>query len=98
MFISNLLVSISTILDVVLGLYIFVIFVDVILSWINPPVNSDIAERLSCLTAPVYNFIRRRIRTTIRGFDFTPALVLLALIFLRSFLVGFLEDLAGTLK
>lgn len=96
--ISNLLVSASTILDIVLGACLFLVFMDVMLRWINPLPNSNIPEMVNRFTELLYDFTRRRINTAVKGFDFAPALVWIALIFLRSFLVRFLKDLGNAVK
>lgn len=96
--ISNLLISASNIISIVLGACILLIFIESILRWIKFPTNNIFQERVRQLTAPLYNCVKRRIPTTIRGFDFTAQLVFLLLIFLRSFLVGFLTDLANVIS
>ncbi|NIA19818.1 MAG: YggT family protein, partial [Xanthomonadaceae bacterium] len=80
--------------DVVLSIYMWLIIARAILSWVNPDPYNAIVRFLYRVTEPVLYKIRRMIPSYAMGMDFSPMIVLLIIIFLRSFLVQSLIDLA----
>ena len=91
---SNLLIGCAKILDVVLSIYMWLIIARAILSWVNPDPYNAIVRFLYRVTEPVLYKIRRMIPSYGMGIDFSPMVVFLIIIFLRSFLVQSLFDLA----
>ncbi len=84
---SNFIEGIARVLDIGLNLYMFVIIAHAILSWVNPDPYNPIVRVIDQITEPVLYRIRRHIPTTFGGIDFAPIIVLLAIIFLQSFVV-----------
>lgn len=84
---SNFIEGIARVLDIGLNLYMFVIIAHAILSWVNPDPYNPIVRVINQITEPVLYRIRRHIPTTFGGIDFAPIIVLLAIIFLQSFVV-----------
>jgi YggT family protein len=68
-----------------------------IISWVNPDPYNPIVKFLNAVTEPVLYPIRRKIPINLGGIDFTPVLVILAIIFLQSFLVKTLMQLAASM-
>ncbi|MCK4378436.1 MAG: YggT family protein [Deltaproteobacteria bacterium] len=95
---SNLVIGFAKILDVVLSIYMWLIIARAILSWVNPDPYNAIVRFLYRVTEPVLYKIRRMIPSYGMGIDFSPMIVLLVIIFLRSFLVKSLFDLAYRLS
>ena len=62
----------------IVRLYMFVLFVYVLLSWISPGVEHPLARVLAALCEPVLRPVRRLI-PTIGGFDLSPLVVLIGL-------------------
>ena len=91
---SNLLTAIAKILDVVLVIFMWIVIARAILSWVNPDPYNPIVRFIHNITEPVLFQIRKRIPLNFGGIDFSPILVLLAVIFLRQFVVQSLYDLA----
>jgi len=85
--INNLLVALAHILHIVLNLYMWVIIARALLSWVNPDPYNPIVRFLHNVTEPVLYAIRRRVPIFFGGIDFSPMLVILAILFLDSFLV-----------
>jgi YggT family protein len=80
--------AVAHILDTVLMLYFWVVIISALLSWVRPDPYNPIVRFLMAVTEPVYYRIRRFAPfLVIGGFDLTPIVVLLAIQFLRSFLV-----------
>jgi YggT family protein len=95
---SNLLTAIAKILDVVLVIFMWIVIARAILSWVNPDPYNPIVRFIHNITEPVLFQIRKRIPLNFGGIDFSPILVLLAVIFLQRFVVQSLYELALTLR
>lgn len=91
---SNLFVALANVLNIVLQLYMWLIIARAILSWVNPDPYNPIVRFLYGITEPVLNAIRRRLPVFFGGIDFSPWLVILAIIFLQKFLVATLMGMA----
>lgn len=85
--VSNFLVAVAKVLDVVLSIYMYIVIGRAIVSWVNPDPYNPIVRFLDAVTEPVLNPIRRKLPVHFGGFDFSPILVLLAIFFLQAFLV-----------
>jgi len=95
MFIAgNILEGIATILDTVLWLYMWVIIIRALVSWVNPDPWNPIVQFLQRATDPVLYQIRKRLGMGNMGFDFSPIIAILLIMFLQIAVVGSLKDLA----
>ena len=92
--VNNFLGAIAFILDQVLFIYMIIVIASAVLSWVNPDPYNPIVRFLRRVTEPVFRYIRRYIPTVFGGIDFTPIIVLLAILFLQKFLVASLYDAA----
>ena len=95
--VSNLLMTIARLLEVVLEVYFWIIIVRALLSWVNPDRYNPIVQFLYRVTEPVLRPIRRRLPME-TGLDFSPLIVILAIKVLQWFLVDSLRDLAVSLR
>jgi len=93
--ISNFLVAIAKILNIGLTLYMWVIIGRAIISWVNPDPYNPIVRFLNAVTEPVLYPIRRRLPLSLGGLDFSPIIVILAIIFIQSFVVESLIQMAA---
>jgi YggT family protein len=91
---SNFLTAIAKVLDVVLVMFMWIVIARAILSWVSPDPYNPIVRFIHKITEPVLHQIRKRLPLNFGGIDFSPILVLLAIIFLRQFVVQSLYDLA----
>jgi YggT family protein len=92
--VSNFLTAIAEILNIGLSLYMYIIIARAILSWVNPDPYNPIVRFLNAVTEPLLFRIRRRLPLIFGGMDFSPILVILAVIFLKSFVVQSLFQMA----
>jgi len=92
---SNLLVAIGKILDIALNLYMWIIIGRAVISWVNPDPYNPIVRFLHSVTEPVLYPIRRRLPMNFGGFDFSPVIAILAIIFLQNFLIRTLYQIAA---
>jgi YggT family protein len=91
---GNLLGALATVIYYVLEIYMWIIIARAVISWVNPDPYNPIVRFLYSITDPVLLAIRRRLPISFGGIDFSPILVILAIIFLQRFLVASLYDLA----
>ncbi len=70
-----------------LTIYMWVIIASAVLSWVNPDPYNPIVRFLYRVTEPVLAPIRRRLPLGGLGIDFSPVIVILAIYFLKLFLV-----------
>ena len=89
---SNLLLALSQVLDIGLSVFYWMILIRALLSWVSPDPSNPIVQFLHRATDPVLDPIRRLMPPM--PIDISPILAFLAIIFLRSFLVQTLRDLA----
>lgn len=92
---ANFLFAIAKILDVGLSLYMWIIIARAVLSWVNLDRTNPIVSLLYQVTDPVLWRIRRFLPLRGAGIDVSPIIVILAIIFLRSFVVASLFDIAN---
>jgi len=91
---SNFMHSIATIVDIVLNLYMWILIARAILSWVNPDPYNPIVKFLYNITEPLMYRVRRILPLQFGGMDLTPMVIIIAIIFLRSFIVPTLRQLA----
>ena len=94
MVLSTFIQALAQILSMVINIYIWVVIIAALISWVRPDPYNPIVQILYKLTEPLYARIRRLIPTIIGGVDLTPILVILALKFIDLFLVQLLFSLA----
>ena len=95
--ISNFMHGIGIIFSYLLTIYIWIIIIRALLSWVNPDPYNPIVQILYRLTEPVLAPVRYRM-PDIGGIDASPIVVLLIIFFLQSFLVQSIFDLANMLR
>jgi YggT family protein len=91
---SNFIDSLATVVDIVLNLYIWILIARAILSWVNPDPYNPIVKFLYNITEPLMYRVRRIIPIQFGGIDLTPMVIIIIIIFLRSFIVPTLHQLA----
>ena len=84
---GDLIVSIARILDILLGIYKWIIIISALISWVNPDPYNPVVRFLYLVTDPVLRPIRRLIGYRLGPIDISPLIVIIAIIFLQSFLI-----------
>jgi YggT family protein len=95
---GNFLGAVAELIDWVLVAYMWIIIARAIISWVNPDPHNPIVRFLYRVTEPVLRPIRERLPTFQMGLDLSPVVVMIAIFFLRSFLVRSLHELAVSLR
>lgn len=94
---GNLLLAIAQILDIVLSIYMWIIIIAALISWVTPDPYNPIVRFLYSVTDPVLRPIRRRLGIWF-GIDISPLIVILIIIFTKRFLVASLFDIASRMR
>jgi len=89
--------ALAEVLNIVLTIYMWIIIARAVLSWVNPDPRNFIVQFLYRVTEPVLFALRRRLPLSFGGFDFSPILVLIGIVFLKSFLVNSLYHASRSL-
>lgn len=95
---SNFLTSVAEVISIILNLYMWVIIIRALISWVNPDPYNPIVQMLYKITEPVLQPIRKLVPVYNIGIDLSPLIVILVIIFLRSFLVSSLYQLAQRMQ
>ncbi len=95
---GNLLIAVANILDFALTVYMWIVIIAAVISWVNPDPYNKIVRFLYAVTEPVFRPIRRIIGTRLGPIDFSPMIVILAIIFTKKFLIYSLIELGYKLK
>lgn len=98
--IGNFLSALASVLNMVLSIYMWIIIIRAILSWVSPDPYNPIVRFLHAATDPVLDRVRQLLPfpTVYSGIDLTPIFVFVVIIFLQHFLVQSLVDLSHTLR
>jgi len=91
---SNFIIALARVLDIGLNLYMWIIIAQAVISWVNPDPYNPIVRFMHSVTEPVLYNIRRLIPVYFGGLDFSPIIAILVIIFLKTFLVQSLIQLA----
>ncbi len=95
--ISTLIEALAQILHMIISIYIWVVIISALITWVRPDPFNPIVQILHRLTEPLYLRIRNYIPTVFGGVDLTPIVVILLLQFIDLFLVKLLFNLASGL-
>jgi YggT family protein len=90
---GNFFVALAKITQVVLTLYMWILIARALLSWVNPDPHNPIVRFLHQVTDPVMDRVRRILPLQFGGIDFSPILIILAIVFLQEFLVTTLYNM-----
>ena len=94
---GNFIKAIADLLNFVLSAYIWIIIARAVISWVNADPYNPVVRFLHQVTDPLLNRIRRFL-PAMGGFDLSPMVLIFAIIFLQSFLVPTLRQLAAGLQ
>jgi len=95
---GNFLSATAQILKIILELYMWIMIIRSLLSWVNPDPYNPIVQFLNSITEPVLYRVRQLMPMSGTGIDFSPMIVILLIIFLQSFLVNSIGTLAMRLQ
>ena len=91
---NNFIMAVAQLVDFLLTAYMWIIIGRAVVSWVSADPYNPIVRFLYEATEPVLSRIRRLLPVSVGGVDFSPVIVIMAIIFLESFLVPSLRHLA----
>ena len=96
---ANFLSAIASIIDFLLTALYWLILVRALLSWVNPDPFNPIVQFLGKVPEPILAPIRKVLPPAFRfGIDISPIIAFLGIMFLRSFLVRTILDIAARMR
>ena len=94
---GNFLLAIAKLINFALTAYTWVVIGSAVISWVNPDPYNPIVRFLRQATDPLLKRIRR-VLPVMGGFDLSPMVLILIIVFLQSFLVPTLQQIAQSLQ
>jgi len=91
--IANLIDALATLMDMVLWLAMWLIIIRALISWVSPDPYNPIVRFIEQSTDPILRPIQRAL-PPMGGLDLSPVIAIFAIIFLQSFVVRTLHDVA----
>ncbi len=96
---ANFILAVANILGLILDVYMWIIIISALISWVNPDPYNPIVRFLHAVTEPVLRPIRRFIEIRIGiGIDISPMIVILIILFIKYFLISSLIEMAFRMK
>lgn len=89
--------AVAMVMDVVLLFFMIVVIARAVLSWVNPDPYNAIVRFINNVTEPVLYPIRTKLPINFGGIDFSPFIVILIVMFMRTFVVNSLMRMAASL-
>lgn len=91
-----LIAKLGSLFTGIIEIYIWVVIIAALLSFVNPDPYNPIVQFLHRVTQPAYRFVRRLIRTDFNGLDLAPLVIIIGLqviIIFMSYLFNVLANL-----
>ncbi len=95
---ANLIDAIAQVLNIVLYLYMWVIIIRALLTWVNPDPYNQIVRFLYQITEPVLYPVRKKLSFVGGGLDLSPVVVILAIFLVQKFFIRTMIDVALKLR
>jgi YggT family protein len=93
--VANLIIFVANVIDIGLIIYMWIVIIRALISWVSPDPYNPIVRFLYRVTEPVLRPVRAILPIGGIGIDFSPLIVILVIYFLRIFLVRILFQLAA---
>ena len=94
---GNFFTALAKVFDIAIPLLYWLVIARAVLSWFSPDPYNPLVQLIRNVTEPILYPFRRLIPMYNVGIDFSPILAILALIFIRYFLVSTLYQLGQRL-
>lgn len=95
---GNILIGLGNVLDILLSVYMWIVIIGALISWVNPDPYNPIVRFLRGATYPLFSWLRRRLPLAIGGLDLSPIIVIAAIVFLQYALARTLIETGARLK
>jgi YggT family protein len=94
---GNFILAIAKLINFALSAYIWIVIGRAVISWVNADPYNPIVRFLIQVTDPILLRIRRYI-PSMGGIDLSPMILILAIVFLQSFVVPTLTQIGMSLQ
>ncbi|WP_457573941.1 YggT family protein [Desulfolithobacter sp.] len=94
---SNFIMALAKLISFALSAYIWIVIGRAVISWVNADPYNPIVRFLVQATEPLLVRIRR-VLPVMGGIDLSPMVLILGIVFLQSFLVPTLQQIAMSLR
>lgn len=94
---GNMLGAFAQILHMIISVYIWIVIISALITWVNPDPYNPIIRFLRGATEPLLYRVRRFL-PPMGGIDFSPFVLILFLYFVDMFVVKTLSDIAFRLR
>jgi len=95
---GNILIGLGNVLDIILSIYMWIVIIGALISWVNPDPYNPIVRFLRGATYPLFAWIRRRLPLSLGGIDFSPVIIIAGIVFLRYALARTIIETGYRLK
>jgi len=92
--VNNFMMALAGLIDFLLTAYMWIIIGRAIISWVNADPYNPIVRFLYEATEPLLSRIRRMLPLSMGGIDFSPMILIMVIMFLQSFLVPTMKQIA----
>ena len=76
---TNLIIFIAQTLDGLLTLYLYVVIISALMTWIEPNPYNPIVRFIYSITEPVFDWFREHVPVVFGGIDFSPLIVIIVI-------------------
>jgi YggT family protein len=94
---ANFLIAAARVLSIFLTIFWWLLLIRVLISWVSPNPFNPLVQFIYRATDPVLEPIRRRM-PPLGMIDFSPIIAFILIIFMQSFLVQTLVDIAYRIR
>ncbi len=92
--VNNFMMAIAQLIDFLLTAYMWIIIGRAVISWVNADPYNPIVRFLYDVTEPLLSRIRKILPMNMGGIDLSPMILIMVIMFLQSFLVPTLKQIA----
>lgn len=83
----NTIVFVASTLSELLRIYIWIVIISAVLSWVQPDPYNPIVRTLYAMTEPVFDWVREHLPVYFGGIDLSPIVVIIAAEFIQQVLI-----------
>ena len=90
---NELIIGLLQIFNGLIWLYMWVIIIAALLSWVKPDPYNPIVQVLYRLTQPAYSLVRRLMPTSFNGIDLAPLVIIIGLQVIQLLITAIMRSL-----
>jgi len=91
---ANIIMGLGGLVHSLITVYIWVLIIAALLTWVRPDPSNPIVQILYRLTEPAYAFVRKYIPTTFNGIDLAPIVVIVGLNIVDIIFINLISSIA----